>query len=31
VISLHHIYASCFPAMMWGKFWKMFVIVTSLS
>jgi len=30
VISSCHIYASCFPAMMWGKLWEMFVIVTPL-
>ena len=29
VISSYHIYASCFPAMMWGKLWEMFVIVIA--
>ena len=29
VISPCHIYASCFPAMMWVKLWVIFVIVTS--
>ena len=31
VISSYRVYASCFPAMTWGKLWDMFVIVTSLS
>ena len=30
VISSSH-YASCFPAITWGKLWKMFVVMTSLS
>ena len=28
-MSLNHIYASCFPAMMWVKREQMFVTVTS--
>jgi len=31
VISSYHIYANCFPAMVWGKLYEMFVTVTSLS
>jgi len=31
VISSYHIHASCFSAIMWGKFCEMFTIVTSLS
>jgi len=31
VISSYHIYASCFPAILWGKLCGMFVILTSLS
>jgi len=30
-ISSYHIYVSCFPIMMWGKLWEVFVTVTSLS
>jgi len=29
LISSYRIYASCFPAMISGKLWEMFVIVTS--
>jgi len=31
VISSYHIYASCFPAMMWDNLCEMFVIVSSFS
>jgi len=31
VIYSYHIYASCFPAMMWDKLCEIFVIVTSIS
>jgi len=31
VVYSYHIYASCFPAMMWGKVCEVFATVTSLS
>ena len=31
VISSYHIYASCFPDILRGKLYEMFVILTSLS
>ena len=27
---MQYLYVTCFPAMMWGKLWEMFVIVLSL-
>jgi len=30
VIFSYHIYASSFPAVVWGKLWEMFVTVISL-
>jgi len=31
ISSSCHIYARSFPAMIWGKLWKLFAVVTSLS
>jgi len=31
VSCFHHIYESCFPAMMWGKLWETFVIVCDVT